>query len=104
MVLLEFSIAPAGKGVSVSPFVARALDIIDKSGLPYQLTPMGTIIEGEWDQALAVVTACYQALRVDCERIGVHIKIDARAGQGGRLKSKLESVQAKVGRKLATGH
>lgn len=103
MVLLEFSIAPAGKGVSVSTFVARALDIIDKSGLPYQLTPMGTIIEGEWDEAIAVVTACYQALWVDCERIGVHIKIDARAGGGGRLTSKLDSVQAKLGRKLNTG-
>jgi uncharacterized protein (TIGR00106 family) len=82
--------------------VARALDIIDKSGLPYQLTPMGTILEGEWDEVLAVVTACYQALRVDCERIGVNIKIDARSGGGGRLKSKLESVQAKLGRQLST--
>ena len=101
MVLLEFSVAPAGKGTSVSPFVARALDIIDKSGLPYQLTPMGTILEGEWDEAMAVVTACYQALRADCERIGVNIKIDARAGTSGRLKSKIESVQKKVGRKLS---
>jgi len=50
-----------------------------------------------------VVTACYQALRVDCERIGVNIKIDARAGEGGRLKTKLDSVQKKVGRKLNTG-
>ncbi len=102
MVLLEFSMAPAGKGTSVSPFVARSLDIIDKSGLPYQLTPMGTILEGEWDEVMAIVTACYQAMTVDCERIGVNIKIDARAGGGGRLKSKLESVQQKLGRKLST--
>lgn len=102
MVLLEFSMAPSGKGTSVSAFVARSLDIIDKSGLPYQLTPMGTILEGEWDEVMAVVTACYKAMSADCERVGTHIKIDARAGAGGRLKSKVESVQQKVGRKLAT--
>ena len=42
MLLLEFAMFPTTKGESVSPFVARSLDIIDKSGLPYQLTPMGS--------------------------------------------------------------
>ena len=102
MVLLEFSMAPSGKGISLSPFVARSLDIIDKSGLPYQLTPMGTIIEGEWDEVMGVVGACYRDLAADCERVGVHIKIDARSGPGGRIKSKVEAVQQKVGRKLST--
>ncbi len=31
MVLLEFSMSPMNKGESVSPYVARSLDIIDKS-------------------------------------------------------------------------
>ncbi len=35
------------RGDSRSQYVARALDSIDKSGLPYQLTPTGTIIERE---------------------------------------------------------
>jgi uncharacterized protein (TIGR00106 family) len=102
MVLLEFSMSPMGKGESVSAFVARSLDIIDKSGLPYQLTPMGTIIEGEWPEVMAVVTACFEAMRADCNRIGTHIKIDYRSGASGRLMSKIESVQGKVGRKLST--
>ncbi|MBS1165013.1 MAG: thiamine-binding protein [Proteobacteria bacterium] len=45
MVLLEFAMYPVGKGESLSPYVARSLDIIDKSGVAYQLTPMGTITE-----------------------------------------------------------
>lgn len=102
MVLLEFAMAPAGKGGSYSPYVARLLDIIDKSGLPYQFTPMGTILEGEWEQVMAVVSACYQALSRDCERIGVNIKIDARAGAGGRIKGKVTAVEETLGRKLAT--
>ncbi len=102
MVLLEFSMSPMNKGESVSTYVARSLDIIDKSGLPYQLTPMGTIIEGEWDQVMAVVTACFKAMSSDCERIGTHIKIDYRAGPCGRIKSKVASVEDKLGRKLKT--
>jgi uncharacterized protein (TIGR00106 family) len=102
MVLLEFSMSPMGKGESLSPYVARSLDIIDKSGLPYQLTPMGTILEGEWDAVMAVVTACFEAMRMDCDRITAQVKIDYRAGPGGRMKAKVEAVQQKVGRKLAT--
>ena len=41
MVLLEFSMTPSTKEESKSPYVARILDVIDKSGLTYQLTPMG---------------------------------------------------------------
>ena len=102
MVLLEFSMSPLSQGESVSTYVARSLDIIDKSGLPYQLTPMGTIIEGEWNEVMAVVTACFEKMSADCNRVSTSIRIDYRAGPGGRLKSKIDSVQQKLGRKLAT--
>jgi len=102
MVLLEFSMSPLDKGDSLSPYVARSLDLIDKSGLPYQLTPMGTIVEGEWEQVMALVTACFQLMRQDCNRISTSMKIDFRAGKSGRLKSKIRSIEGKLGRTLST--
>ena len=63
---------------------------------------MGTIIEGEWQEVMAVVTACFEAMRADCDRVSTQIKIDYRAGPGGRLKSKVDSIERKLGRKLAT--
>jgi uncharacterized protein (TIGR00106 family) len=102
MVLLEFSMTPLTKGESVSAYVARSLDIVDRSGLPYQLTPMGTIIEGEWPEVMAVVTQCFEAMRADCDRVSTQIRVDYRAGGGGRLKSKVESVQRRLDRKLST--
>lgn len=102
MVLLEFSMTPSTREDSKSKYVARILDIIDKSGLPYQLTPMGTIIEGEWAEVFAVVTDCFQSLEADCLRIGSQIKIDYRAGTNSRMKSKVEAVETLVGRKLST--
>jgi uncharacterized protein (TIGR00106 family) len=102
MVLLEFAMAPGGRGESVSEYVARILDIIDRSGVPYQLTPMGTILEGDWDQVMGVVTACFKALEADCSRIGVNLKVDFRAGPSSRLKSKTAKVEERLGRKLST--
>ena len=102
MVLLEFSMAPVGVGESVSAQVARILDVIDRSGVPYQLTPMGTILEGEWAAVMAVVTACFETLTADCSRIGVHLKVDYRAGPAGRLQSKTAKVEQRLGRKLNT--
>ena len=51
-VVLEFSMTPLGKGESVSKYVARSLDIIDRSKIPYCLGPMGTCLEGEWDAVM----------------------------------------------------
>ena len=74
MILCEMTIFPTDKGESVSQYVARVLSIIDASGLPYQLTPMGTIIEGTWDEVIRVAHDCFEILRMDCRRINVSIK------------------------------
>ena len=102
MVLLEFSMSPLGQGESVSPYVARCLEIVEASGLDYRMHAMGTVIEGEWGQVFEVVTKCYEALRSECPRISCAIKIDAREGAAGRLVSKVRSVEEKLGRKLKT--
>lgn len=100
MVLLEFSMSPLGEGESVSRHVAKSLEIIDASGLDYRLHAMGTVLEGEWDEVFAVVKQCYQAMSAECDRITCGIKVDARKGATGRLKSKVASVEQKLGRTL----
>jgi len=99
-VLVEFSMTPVGQGESVSEYVARSLEIIDKSSVPYRLGPMGTCLEGEWDEVFGVIRACYDRMRRDCQRISCTIKVDAREGRDGRLQAKVQRVQELVGRKL----
>lgn len=100
MVLLEFSMSPLGKGESVGKYVSRSLQIVDKSGVDYRLNPMGTVLEGEWDEVMAVVKRCYERMRKDCNRISCSIKIDARKGAKGRLTSKVASVEKRLGKTL----
>ena len=102
MVLLEFAMSPTGQGGSLSPSVARILDVIDRSGVRYQLTSMGTILEGEWDEVMAVVGQCFRALEPDCERIGMNLKMDWRRGTDSRLRSKIDAVEQQLGRALKT--
>src|SRR6185503_17519505 len=100
MLLAEFSIWPMDKGESVGKYVARALDIVDKSGLPYKLGPLGTCIEGEWPQVMAVIQRCYEELAKDSNRIACTLKMDWRKGRTGALDSKVQTVEQQLGRKL----
>lgn len=102
MLLAEFSIWPMDKGESVGAYVARALDIVDKSGLAYKLGPLGTCIEGEWAEVMGVVQKCYEELAKDSNRIACTVKMDWRKGRSGRLESKVEKVEEVLGRKLRT--
>ena len=102
MLLVEVSMSPLGKGESVSRYVARSIDLIDRSGLEYRLNPMGTVIEGEWDEVFAVVKRCFDQMRRDCNRISISIKADYRKGARGRLSGKVQSVERRLKRRLKT--
>lgn len=95
-VLFHFSIFPTGKGESVSKYVARAVDVIRRSGLPHNLEPMGTTIEAEWDEGLAVITRCYEELSEVADRVGGTIKFDARKDRTGRLEGKVRAILDKL--------
>ncbi|MBN2215881.1 MAG: MTH1187 family thiamine-binding protein [Pirellulales bacterium] len=98
MVLLDFSIFPLDKGESLGKYVAQCVDVIDRSGITYRTHSMGTTLEGDFDDALAVVKQCFDALAVDCRRIECAIKIDYRKGRAGRLDAKVASIERELSR------
>lgn len=93
-VIVELSVFPMDKGVSVSPYVARAVKIIQGSGLPYESNPMGTCIEGQWPEVLKVVDQCFKDLQNDCDRIYLTIKADYRKDRSNGLSGKMASVES----------
>jgi uncharacterized protein (TIGR00106 family) len=88
------------EGSSVSKQVSKVIDAIDKSGVAYQLTPMGTVIETQTiREALAIIELAYEQLQ-DCERVYSSLKFDIRKNQKNRLKSKIASVEKVLKRKV----
>lgn len=103
-VLLEFSMFPTSpdgrEGASVSKQVSKVIDAIDKSGVTYQLTPMGTVVETEtMKEALAIIELAYEQLE-DCERVYSSLKFDIRKNTKNRLKTKIASVEKAIGREV----
>ena len=101
-VLLEFAMFPTSdncrEGSSVSKQVAKIIDAIDKSGVKYQLTPMGTVVETEtMQEALDVIALAYEQVK-DCERVYSSLKFDIRHNSQDRLKNKIKSVEDKLQR------
>lgn len=100
MVLLEFSMSPLDKGESVGDYVSRSIDLIDQTGVTYQTNAMGTILEGEWNEVIAVMTQCFERMQKDCNRITATMKIDYRKGTSGRIKGKIQAIEQRLGRSI----
>ena len=101
-VLAQFSIFPLDKGDSLSAYVSRAVGIIENSGLPYRLGPMGTSIEGEWDAILGVITECLEAMSEESNRVYMVFTADCRKGRDNRITGKVESIEEKLGHAIKT--
>ena len=93
--LVAFSIAPATADDTggVSEAVAAAVRVVRASGLPHETTAMFTTIEGDWDEAMAVVKAAVDAVAAVSPRVSLVLKADIRVGRSGELAGKVERLE-----------
>jgi len=99
MAIAEITVVPSGVGPSVSEYVARAQQVIDRHPeVKYQLTPMGTVLEGELDVILEVIKDVHNSTFDDrVQRVLTLVKIDERRDKPLSMQGKLDSVQARLG-------
>ena len=101
--LVSLTMFPTDKrGASISADVAKVIDLIDKSGLPYQVTAMSTLIEGNWEPIMKLVNRCRLMLRRRHSRVYIVMTIDDRKGARHRLSGKVDAVQKRLKRKVKT--
>jgi uncharacterized protein (TIGR00106 family) len=98
VMLVAFSIAPGSSDPdgSVSAAVATAVKIVRDSGLPNETTSMFTTLEGEWDEVMAVVKQCVDALLEQSDRVSLVLKADIRPGHTGQLTAKVQRVEERL--------
>lgn len=91
--MVEMSILPIGHDEHIGKYVAEAVKTVHASGLEYRLTPMGTIIVGEWDKVMPVVKQAHEAVRQHASRVITKLKIDDFAEQERMPEEKVAAVE-----------
>ena len=98
MAILEVSVAPLGTGdTSLSPFVARTVKVLREEKAKYELTAMGTIIEGEIADLMRLVAKMHEAVFAGgARRVLTTVKIDDRRDKPGTAAGKVASVKKRL--------
>lgn len=94
MIIAQLSIAPVGKGTSVSKYVKIVLDVLKKEHITFQPNAMGTVIEtDDLETLFTVVQKAHNAvLTAGAQRITTELKIDDRRDKNATISSKLSSL------------
>ena len=94
--LFDLNIIPVGGDTHTSNDIAKALAVIEASGLPYQLTPAGTCIEGKWEQVMPVINECHDEVKGSNTHLITTIRIEDDAGEENKLSKNVASVAQKA--------
>ena len=100
MAMIKVSIIPLGTGIpSVSKYVARAVEVLQgEKDIKYELTAMGTIIEGDLDRLLTLARKMHEAVfDAGLMRVVTIIEIDDRRDKTSSISNKIESVKRELG-------
>ena len=98
MAVVFLTITPIGTASpSVSRYVAGVERILRETKLTHELTAMGTIIEGDLDEILAVVRRMHEhPFTQGALRVSTLIKIDDRRDKPHTIAGKMASVASKL--------
>lgn len=94
MIIAEITFIPMGAGSSLSKYIAEALALIEASGLKHEFHSMGTNVEGEFDEVMALVRACHERFfEMGVPRVSTSIRISERRDKPYTMAGKISSVR-----------
>jgi uncharacterized protein (TIGR00106 family) len=105
MAIMQISVVPIGThSPSVSLFVAECVKIVAEQGLTYEVTSMGTEIEGAVDELLRLAARMHRIpFMKGAERVLTSIKIDERRDKALRIRGKKEAIVKRLKEMEAKG-
>ena len=91
---LALQVLPRAEGKNSYQLVDKAIEIIQKSGVPYKVCPFETVMEGDYDELMAIVKKVHEACYASgTEQMMTYIKIQTSAKQDVAIADKMEKYE-----------
>ena len=94
--LFSLTMFPVGNGPSIRKPVAEVIDVLDRSGLHYEVSATDTVIEGDWDRVLPAIREAEQKLRAKHGRVFTLLTVDDYSGGENRIHEAVEDVEREL--------
>jgi uncharacterized protein (TIGR00106 family) len=92
--IVGFTLVPIDAGISVSPYIAVIEQVLEESGLTFEVNCNSTNVEGEWEDVFAVIKRCHEVVHgAGAPRIHTCLQVGTRTDREQRMVEKLQSVQ-----------
>jgi uncharacterized protein (TIGR00106 family) len=94
-IIAELKVVPLGtQTASLSKYVAAVIDVVRQTkGITYQITPMGTVVQGPLAQVLALAQEMHEVpFKMGAKRVSTTINIDDRRDKLITMESKVKAV------------
>jgi uncharacterized protein YqgV (UPF0045/DUF77 family) len=78
---LGIQIVPIAQAKDGYPVIDQCIKKIQSSGIKYVVTPFETVLEGQYDQIMALVNELYILALGKSEELVINIRIHAKNGQ-----------------------
>ena len=97
--IMNFAIFPIDKGDHIGEYVSKVVEYIKDSGVNYEFSPMGTIIEAETvPELLSVIEHAYKIMDPISERIYCVMNMDSNKKKSNLIKEKRNSIEKRIGK------
>jgi len=98
MAIMEISVVPIGtKETTLSSYVADCLRVLKQEKVHYELTAMGTNIEGDLKDLIKIALKMHEVpFKKGAPRVLTTLKIDDRRDKRGTLVGKKKAVQSRL--------
>lgn len=98
MALMQLTVIPVGTcSASVGHSVAEILIALEKENIPFTLTDMGTIVEGNPQRLLEIAAKLHElTFSEKIQRVVTHIVLDERRDKNVHLGDKIASVAQRI--------